>query len=99
VEYVLDLCGYGQALARIRADVEEECGSTTDDDEQTVVYHTEMWGFFLRGEDRGGLQWWEDGYESESDEDSDSETVVGEWFDPHMTPMKRYAPIAAEYFN
>lgn len=62
----------------------------------TTFYHTDMWGFHPRGVDRPN-EWWEDGYDS--DYESDSETVVGEWEDPNMTPMKRLAPVAAAYFN
>jgi hypothetical protein len=62
----------------------------------TTFYHTDMWGFHPRGVDRPN-DWWEDGYDS--DYESDSETVVGEWEDPNMTPMRRLAPVAAAYFN
>lgn len=61
----------------------------------TVVYHTEMWGFHPAGVDRGS-HWW-DGYTE--DDDSDDETIIGEWEDPLMTPMKRHAPVASTYYN
>lgn len=71
-----------------------------DDDDtasiETIVYHTEMWGFHPSGVDRGS-HWW-DGYTADSD-DSDDETVVGDWEDPMMTPMKKYAPVASTYYN
>lgn len=77
---------------------EEEDAYDCDDDESsigTVVYHTEMWGFHPRGLSRGG-EWWE---QYDEGNDSDDETVVGDWDDPHLTPMKRYAPVAAAYYN
>jgi hypothetical protein len=68
-----------------------------DDDDtastETVLYHTEMWGFHPSGVDRGA-HWWD----CESEE-SDDETVVGEWEDPLMTPMKKYAPVASTFYN
>lgn len=74
--------------------MEEGYESDDDSDLETVVYHTEMWGFYPRG--RGlAVDYWDD-YD---DDEDDSETVVGVWEDPHLTPMKKYAPVAASYFN
>lgn len=64
----------------------------------TTFYHSDTWGVHPRGVDRG-LEWWQDGYESDDEADSDAETVVCEWEDPSMTPMKRLAPVAAGYYS
>ena len=47
-----------------------------DDDLETIVYHTDRWGFYPRRADEG--------YDSDDD---DSETVVGEWEDPFTSPL------------
>lgn len=59
---------------------------------ETIVYHTETWGHHPRGIDRGS-NWWD----TDSGYESDSETVVGEWEDPHITPV-RWTSEHAAYF-
>lgn len=59
---------------------------------ETVVYHTDTWGHHPRGIDRGS-NWWD----TDSGYESDNETVVGEWEDPHITPV-RWTAEHADYF-
>lgn len=87
--------------------VESDCEDSDDDEDSrvdldssvfTTFYHSDRWGVHPRGAGRE-LEWWEDGYESDDESDSDAETVVFEWEDPNMTPMKRLAPYAAELYH
>ena len=77
-------------------DSDEDDGALESSSVFTTFYHSDMWGVHPRGVDRP-MDWWEGGYESGSD--SDTETFVGEWEDPSMTPMKRLAPVAAGYYS
>lgn len=72
---------------------EEEEGDPYESDEwdddhsvETIIYHTEAWGFYPHGVDTG--------YESD-----DCSTICGEWEDPFMSPIQRLAPVAAAYYN
>jgi hypothetical protein len=80
------------------SDEEEDDRVDLDSSVFTTFYHSERWGVHPRGADRE-LEWWEDGYESDDDSDSDAETVVYGWDDPNITPMKRLAPVAAEFYH
>jgi hypothetical protein len=75
---------------------EEVSGYESDtSNPETVVYHTEAWGFHPRGVDRGSY-WWD----TDSDGGSDEDTVVESWSDSYSTPMKfgRWTEEQAEHF-
>jgi hypothetical protein len=75
-------------MSLYESDFEEEdfpdTQSDMGDDLETVVYHTDRWGFYPRGVDNGG-------YNDSGEWDDDTETVVGDWEDPFMSPESLWA--------
>lgn len=65
-------------------------GDASEDDQsiETILYHSDAWGFYPHGLD--------DGYDSDDD---DCPTICMEWDDPYVSPMRAMAPIAAAYYN
>lgn len=61
----------------------------SDSDIDTVVYHTEMWGFHPRSQSAGYYTQDDSDMDDDDDDDDDSKTVVMPWEDPMMTPVKR----------